>query len=99
RFSLIIRDDLGLDALLALNRLTFKRQGLKLPYSEELVQRVDQACLSRGCRKILIAEDSAGRHHAGVYIVWDQNSAYYLIGGGDPELRKSGATSLCLWEA
>ena len=27
------------------------------------------------------------------------NTAYYLMGGGDPELRNSGATSLVLWEA
>ena len=37
--------------------------------------------------------------HAGVYIVWDSNSAYYIMGGGDPELRSSGATTLCMWEA
>ena len=49
--------------------------------------------------KILIAEDEQGRRHAGVYIVWDNTSAYYLMGGGDPDLRNSGATSLCMWEA
>jgi hypothetical protein len=37
--------------------------------------------------------------HAGIYVVWDEQSAYYLMGGGDPELRSSGATSLCMWEA
>ena len=32
-------------------------------------------------------------------IIWDDQSAYYLVGGGNPELRNSGATSLCMWEA
>ena len=99
RFKLTIRDDIGLDAFLRLNRLTFERQGKALPYSEEFVRRLDAACGERDCRKILIAVDSEGRHHAGVYIVWDENSAYYIMGGGDPELRNSGATSLCMWHA
>lgn len=99
RFSLKVRSDLPLEDFLSLNNLVFKRQGLKMPYSTELVERIDQACSSRYARKILIAEDEEGRHHAGVYIVWDEHSAYYLMGGGDPELRNSGATSLCMWEA
>ena len=67
--------------------------------SNDVVHRLDEACLDRQARKILIAEDPNGRHHAGVYLVWDANSAYYLMGGSDPELRSSGATSLCMWEA
>ena len=32
------------------------------------------------------------------FIAWQESSAYYLAGGGDPELRASGAHSLILWE-
>lgn len=99
RFALKVRTDLGVDDFLKLNNLVFERQGMKVPYSRELVKRIDDACSERNCRAILIAEDSEGRRHAGVYIVWDAQSAYYIMGGGDPELRSSGATSLCMWEA
>jgi hypothetical protein len=99
RFQLTVRRDLDVSHFLCLNAMTFARQGRKVPYSDALVYRVDTACAARGCRMILIAEDSRGRHHAGVYVVWDENSAYYLMGGADPNLRNSGATSLCLWEA
>lgn len=99
RFQLRIRDDLTVDEFLALNRMTFARQDMALPYTEAFVHKLDQACVARQARKIFIAEDEQGRRHAGVYIVWDGNSAYYLMGGGDPELRNSGATSLCMWEA
>lgn len=99
RFELQVRDDLGVADFMRLNRMTFDRQGMALPYSESLVERLDAACAARGQRKILIAEDKQGQHHAGVYIVWDENAAYYLMGGGNPELRSSGATSLCMWEA
>jgi lipid II:glycine glycyltransferase (peptidoglycan interpeptide bridge formation enzyme) len=98
RFKLTVRDDLPLDALLALNRMTFARQGMSVPYSDAFVRRLDAACAERGCRKFLIAVDSEGRPHAGNYIVWDENSAYGLINGADPALRTSGASSLCMWE-
>lgn len=99
RFGLRVRDDLPIDAFLALNRMTFARQGLRLPYSEVFVRRLDAACAARGCRKCFIAVDPEGRHHAGLYIVWDENSSYGLMIGSDPALRTSGAVSLCFWEA
>ncbi|RDI12696.1 GNAT family N-acetyltransferase [Comamonas sp. AG1104] len=99
RLQLRVRDDLTVDDFLVLNRMTFARQDMALPYTEAFVHKLDQACVARQARKIFIAEDEQGRRHAGVYVVWDGNSAYYLMGGGDPELRNSGATSLCMWEA
>jgi len=99
RYRLQVRDDLGLDAFLSLNRKTYARQGKKPAYDDALVRRLDRACEERDCRKILIAMDDEGRVHAGEYLVWDENSAYALMGGADPELRQSGATCLCLWEA
>lgn len=99
RFKLRVRDDLSIDDFLALNRMTFARQDMNLPYTEGFVRNLDQACVEKKSRKIFIAEDENGCRHAGVYIVWDKNAAYYLMGGGDPALRNSGATSLCMWEA
>jgi hypothetical protein len=99
KFGLQVRNDLSLEDFLRLNDLSYKRQGLKPPCAYSYLKRLDQACVSRGARKIFIAVDDQGRQHAGIYLVWDKNSAYYLMGGGDPELRNSGATSLCLWEA
>jgi hypothetical protein len=94
-----VHSDYDIDKFLNLNELTFSRQGLPLPYSREFVRRLDNACSARSARKIFFAEDGGGRVHAVAYIVWDERSAYYLMGGGDPELRTSGATSLVMWEA
>jgi len=78
---------------------TFQRQGVDVPYDFELFRRVDDACAQRGVRRMFVARDSAGRAHAAAFIVWDRGSAYYLLGGGDPILRNSGATALTLWHA
>jgi len=99
RFQLKVRDDLGWQDFFDMSTKTFGRQKMAVPYSADIVERIDRACEKRGCRKIWIAEDARGRRHAGAYIVWDENSAYYLMGGGDPELRHSGATSMVVWAA
>ncbi len=99
RYSVSIQEADDTAEFLELNREVFARQGKRLPYSEDLVRRLDAACSSRGVRRILIARDSDGRAHAGAYLVWGGGRAYYLMGGSDPVLRRSGAVSLCLWEA
>ncbi|HYD78291.1 MAG TPA: GNAT family N-acetyltransferase [Paucimonas sp.] len=99
RHRLRVRSDLPIDVFLKLNRRTFERQGMDVPYSDELVRRLDAACAQRGCRKTFIATDPDGRPYAGVYVVWDENGAYALMSGADPALRNSGAASLCFWEA
>jgi tetratricopeptide (TPR) repeat protein len=88
-----------LEAFLDLNELTFKRQGRQLPYPRDFVTRLDRELGARGARRMFFARDEKDRLHAAVYLVWDSNAAYYLMSGADPELRKSGATSLLLWEA
>ena len=97
--QVIVKTDLDIGKFFDINSLTFQRQGRNLPYSREFVQSLDTACVKHKARRIFYAEDAQGHIHAAIYIVWDQNSAYYLMSGSDPELRKSGANSLLLWEA
>lgn len=99
RYGLSIIADCCLDEFLELNQKTFERQGRGLPYDKGFVENLDRKCVNNNCRKIFIAKDVEGKAHAGVYLVWDGRVAYYLMGGGDPELRNSGATSLAMWEA
>jgi hypothetical protein len=94
-----VRTDLDVERFLDINTLSFERQGLKLPYSRELVRRLDATCAERHARRMFFAEDGQGRLHAALYLVWNENSAYYLMSGIDPDLRSSGAMSLLVWEA
>ena len=94
-----VQTELSLDTFIDLNRMTFERQRQSLPYSEDLIKRLDEACINHNARKIFFAVDAGNQVHAALYIVWDERSAYYLMGGGNPSLRSSGATSLLMWEA
>lgn len=82
-----------------INEMTFQRQGRKIPYGYDFFKRLDNACAQQNARQMFFAVDSQQRFHAAVYVIWDENSAYYLMGGADPALRNSGATSLLMWEA
>lgn len=99
KFSLQVRTDCSIEIFLALNKKVFERQSLAVPYSKDVVLAIHAAAQSQNACKLFVAVDEQGRQHAGVFILWDSNSAYYLLGGGDPDLRNSGATSLCMWRA
>jgi hypothetical protein len=94
-----VRDDVGLDRFYDIWAKTFARQGLRAPVSLAELERLDVACVARGARAMLFGQDDTGHVHAVSYVVWDEHAAYYLLGGGDPELRTSGASSLLMWES
>ncbi|MDF2446260.1 MAG: family N-acetyltransferase [Moraxellaceae bacterium] len=83
----------------ALNRLTFQRQGMGAPYDLALVERLHAAAAAHDAMTFFFAVDEQGRDHAGLCLVHDHRTAYYLMGGADPELRNSGASSLLMWSA
>ncbi|MBK1988487.1 GNAT family N-acetyltransferase [Sphaerospermopsis aphanizomenoides BCCUSP55] len=97
--EVVVHTDLEIDKFLELHTMTFQRQGKALPYNRELVLHIEAACLKHQSRQIFFAEDNQGRIHAVLYLIWDDYSAYYLMGGGDPKLRNSGAMTLLMWEA
>ncbi|MBO0602549.1 GNAT family N-acetyltransferase [Sporosarcina sp. E16_3] len=97
--SLRIIESEDIDQFYEINSLTFSRQNIKTPYSLNFVKKIEEACKINKCRKIYFAVDEKERIHSVLYLVWDQEFAYYLLGGSDPELRNSGSMSLLLWHA
>ncbi|MBS1646238.1 MAG: GNAT family N-acetyltransferase [Bacteroidetes bacterium] len=88
-----------IDLFYQINTLSFSRQNKKVPYSLSYVKQIDEACTKHACRKILVAKDAQQNIHAAFYLVWDAQSAYYLMGGADEQYRSSGAYSLLMWAA
>jgi Acetyltransferase (GNAT) domain len=78
--------------------MTFSRQNIEISFIP-ILEKINQNCAKKECRKMFIAIDKERRVHASLFLVWDNKTAYYLIGGGDPKLRNSGATSLLMFEA
>ena len=96
--QLTVEEDHSIEDLILMQEKTFRRQGRRLRDHSELLKRLDQVLDEKDAKKLLCAVDSEGRIHAASYFVFDERCCYYLIGGGDPELRTSGASSLLMWE-
>ena len=90
---------LGAPEFYRINKLSFDRQGLPMPYSWAQFERHDAALAAQGARQFFFAVDAQARVHSAAYLIWDQQAAYYHLSGDDPALRESGAGILLIWEA
>lgn len=97
--TLTVKTDMSVDDFMNIQIKTYARQNLSLPFSKDLFLRIHQACLHKNCSKIFSAVDEKDRVHAALYIVWDENSAYGLVSGRDPDLKSGGSAAMLLWEA
>lgn len=93
-----VRDDLDVDSFHSVLSMTFDKHGFPPP-DLGLIKRIDAACVARGSRLMLAAQDPQGEVHAAVYVVRDRQTSYYLFGASRPQHRNSGAQTMLLWEA
>lgn len=94
-----VMEDMCIEDFFNLNKMTFSRQNLNIPYSLELLERLDYECIKRNSRKILYAIDEDRNIHSAVYLVWDDSSVYYLMSGSNPNYRQSQSLTLLLYES
>ncbi|WP_034855934.1 GNAT family N-acetyltransferase [Ignatzschineria larvae DSM 13226] len=92
----IIRD-LPIDNFIELNKKVFAKQNLSLPFSEELIKQINEACLRHNSGTCFYAVDKNQKIHAALYLIWDELSTHCIMSGSDPEIRNSSAVSLCQW--
>lgn len=97
--TLTIKTDRSFEEFYNILEMTYKRQSLAVPQSLEFLKRVYKESSKRNAGRIFFAVDQNEIIHSVLFLVWDANSAYYIISGADPELRNSGAGSYCLWNA
>ncbi|MHC3995078.1 GNAT family N-acetyltransferase [Thiomicrolovo sp. ZZH C-3] len=82
-----------------LNKMTFERRGKDIPYSFETVEKIYHACQKNGLCKIFFAETKDHRDIAAAFLIADENSVYYLMGGIDPKYKNLGGMDLILHES
>jgi hypothetical protein len=74
------------------------QNGERLPYDLAWFEHFDAAIKTHNCRSIYLAKDSTGNIHAAAYIVWDNQTAYFLASGINRNF-SSSAMSLLIWQA
>lgn len=97
--GITVRKGIPVDDFLRIQEMTFERQHLPAPKEREVLKNIIATCRQRNQGDLWGAYDTDGNLHAVAFIAWQESSAYYLAGGGNPALRASGAHSLVLWEA
>jgi hypothetical protein len=76
-----------------------KVQKRKHLYSRATLHKVYTTFAPSQTCDLLAAIDAEGKAHAAVLVVYDGNTAHYLAGGSDPDLRKSSAMNALIWAA
>ncbi|RHJ84390.1 GNAT family N-acetyltransferase [Parabacteroides sp. AM08-6] len=98
KYHITVKKGIAVEEFLQIQAQTFERQQIRMKEDSETLRKLIDACRKRNQGDLWGGYDEKGQLHAAVFIVWQDNSAWYLAGGGNPELRKSGAHSLVLWE-
>ncbi len=97
--ELRVIENIDLDEFYRINAMTFERQGIDMPYSKELVDKIIEAGKDRNAIMTLAALDESDNIHSVLMVVLDNEVCYSLIAGSDPNYRDSGANSLLNWVA
>lgn len=90
--------DLPLSDFYRVNKMSFDRQQISVPYTQAFVKQLDMELDRHQSRTTFFAVDAQDQIHSVAYVIWDQHRAYYLMAGDDPNLRGSGASILLVWE-
>ena len=98
QYTIEISDDW--QTFVQLNNSVFARQNKIVPIANQVWKKLDAVLSEKNARTILFARNkTSGQIDAGVYIVFDFDTAYYLAGGCNAEGRNNGALYFSLHNA
>jgi lipid II:glycine glycyltransferase (peptidoglycan interpeptide bridge formation enzyme) len=81
-----------------LNELTYKRQGMKMPYTKAFFKTLQEAIIKQESGQIVSVRNESNEPVAAAYLLFDKNKVYYLAGGHNRSLDKNCAISFLIWE-
>jgi lipid II:glycine glycyltransferase (peptidoglycan interpeptide bridge formation enzyme) len=84
------------DTFYELLNTTYKRKGLKCPVSKNRIKNIFKTLKSISKCKMYFAFDSEENLLSAIFIIWDKDTAFYLMGANNPDFRKYGAANLLL---
>tara|TARA_A100001015_G_C14863826_1_gene661450 strand:- start:285 stop:1043 length:759 start_codon:yes stop_codon:yes gene_type:complete len=93
-----VRFDLDVNSFYENHKLTLDKQGQKIQYQFNLLNRIYENGLKNNGVKIISAHDNDNNIHAALLLVGNNTSAYDLISTIDPTFRNSGAASKLVLE-
>lgn len=95
----ICEADISVETFYEINQMSFMRQKKEIPYSLDFVKSIYEAGKKNQAVKIMAAEDQEGNIHSAAFLVWDEESVYYLLNGTNPEFKNSQANCFLIHES
>ena len=93
----VVEPSEDIDQLDRLHEITFRRQGIERSVElTTLVREISKAALRDGFGRCWVARSASGQVVSACLFLFDDRTAYYLIGANDPEFRKSGAATFLM---
>lgn len=89
---------MGSKAFYELNEKTYIRQGVDIPYSFELFNKLYENLARNEALEVFYAVDQGENIHSAALFAWDSKSVYYLMSGSVEELRDSQSLTLLIYE-
>ena len=86
------------DEFWELHKNVFLKQGLKCPFTYDVWTRLYNACIKHNCGKILYAKDARNNITSILFLTWDEQSVYQLLGGSMPEYQYMQTYDMLIWE-
>lgn len=91
-----IEEETDLEEFYRINKMSFERQGIEIPYSFEYFKKIYDACKERDSGMLLCARGEEGNTHSVAMLVWDKMSVYYLLNGTNPDLKQFQGNNLLI---
>ena len=94
-----VKWDMSAEDFFENHKFTLNKQKTEISYTKKYFSKIYTASYENKQGRTLYAIDSEGNIHAAIFVIWNKNSAYYLISSIDPDFRNSGASTRLIWEA
>lgn len=96
--ELSIHSDQDAEGLYRFIKSGLKRKEIDISYSESLLKSLYKECAKRNCGKLYWARDAQNQTVAGIFVVWDKSTCYYLLGSSAENVNNYGLR-LLIWNA
>lgn len=96
--KLTIIDDLDVEILIEMMASTFDKQSRNLPIDKEYIRKIYLESMNHNAGKAIGAMDEAGNVIAAIFLLYDEKTCYYLMGGKDYKSNIQGSIEMLLWE-
>ena len=99
KFGVKVFESEDIEKFYELNKMTFIRQNREIPYSFNFINNLYHNCKKYNACKIFFAKDNDGEIIAGNFLIFDNHTVYYLMGGIEPNKRDLGGMDVVLYES